>query len=341
MRAFFFYVRYALPYLLAIISLIGAALGGAGTLLGALVLFGLHPVVDSLFRDPPEIPENTPTRSRYADALIVAALPFMCVFLFAGVIHAMSATPMELVGLILSFGSISGTLGINIAHELVHRREQSLRGLGVGLLTLSNFSHYAVEHVYGHHKNVATPLDPASARRNEWIYTYHLRSYFGGLKDALLIEFRKGSRSFWGPLKNKVLWFLILQTLLTASVYGLYGLQALYFWLGQSVVGILLLQSADYIEHYGLSRRKNESGLYEGVKAQHSWDCYQKWTNYSLLNLGFHSHHHLKAALPFTELKQEPLAPRLPYGYSAMVLMAFVPPLFFKVVNPRLPQNPK
>lgn len=334
-----FYARYALPYLLAVIALAGAALGGAGTYLGALALFGLHPLVDNFFRAAPEIPKDTPTRSIWADALVISALPFMCVFLFAGVIHATSATAWELVGLILSFGSISGTLGINIAHELVHRREKSLRGLGVGLLTLSNFSHYAVEHVYGHHKNVATPLDPASAHMNEWIYTYHLRSYFGGLKDALLIERRKNSKSLWGPIKNKILWYGLFQVLLTASVYGLYGNQALYFWLGQSAVGILLLQSADYIEHYGLSRKKNETGLYEGVKAQHSWDCYQKWTNYSLLNLGYHAHHHLKATLPFTELKEESTAPRLPFGYSAMVLMAFVPPLFFKVVNPRLPQN--
>lgn len=341
MKAFLFYSRYSLSYLMALGCLLGASLGGAWTYLGVVLLFVLHPVIDNWQVPVTQTPELRPP-SKWADALLVSALPFMCLFLFVGVIHSMKASTFELIGLILSFGAYSGVLGINTAHELIHRREQQMRGLGVGLLVLSNFGHYAIEHVFGHHKNVATPLDPASARRNEWIYSYHLRSFFGGLAGSFAFEFRRLRNKGWGHVpKHRVFWYLLLQTLVTVAVYALYGKMALIFWMGQSLVGILLLQTADYIEHYGLQRALRDNGMYEGLKAHHSWDSYHRWTNYSLINLGYHSHHHLKATLPFPELQQQPQAPRLPYGYSAMALLAFVPPAFFKVMNPRLPQNQK
>ena len=341
MKAFLFYSRDSLSYLMALGALLGASLGGIWTYLGVVLIFVLHPVIDNWLGPVTAVPENRPP-SKWADVLVISALPFMCVFLFVGVIHAMKATAFELAGLILSFGAYSGVLGINTAHELIHRREKQMRGLGVGLLILSNFSHYAIEHVFGHHKNVATPLDPASARKNEWIYTYHLRSFFGGLWGSFVFEYQRLRNKGWLYIgKHRVFWYILVQSLLTGMVWALYGDQALLFWLGQSGVGIALLQTADYIEHYGLQRARRDDGLYEGFKAQHSWDSYHKWTNYSLINLGYHAHHHLKATLHFPELQQQPQAPRLPYGYSAMALLAFMPPLFFKIMNPLLSQNQK
>lgn len=336
MKAFLFYTRYSLTYLFAIATLWGAWLGGAGYYLGALLLFVIHPLIDNLVGPKWRIPEERPS-SVWADVLVISALPFMVVFLFVGLTHAHQSSGWELIGLILSFGSISGILGINTAHELIHRREKQLRGLGVGLLVLSNFSHYAIEHVYGHHKNVATPADPATARKNEWIYTYHFRSFFGGLWDSFVFENKRLRSKGWHQLyRHRIVWYLAIQFLLTASVGVLYGQQALIFWLGQSAVGIILLQTADYIEHYGLLRRQNEDGSFEGAKVQHSWDSNRAWTNYALINLGFHSHHHLKATLHFPELKEQPGAKALPYGYSAMALLATIPPLFFKIMNPLL-----
>ncbi|UXR63370.1 alkane 1-monooxygenase [Bdellovibrio bacteriovorus] len=341
MKAFLFYSRYSLSYLMALGSLLGASLGGVWTYLGVVLIFVLHPLIDNWQGPATHNPENRPP-SKWADVLVISALPFMCVFLFVGVFHAMTASPFELIGLILSFGAYSGALGINTAHELIHRREKQMRGLGVGLLLLSNFGHYAIEHVFGHHKNVATPLDPASARKNEWIYTYHTRSFFGGLYGSFAFEYKRlRNKGWWQILKHRVFWYVVIQILLTFTVYALYGKIALIFWLGQSAVGILLLQTADYIEHYGLQREPRENGLYEGFKATHSWDSYHRWTNYSLINLGYHAHHHLKATLHFPELQQQDQAPRLPYGYSAMALLAFIPPVFFKVMNPLLPRNQK
>lgn len=337
MKAFLFYSRYSLPYLFAALTLLGAALGGPWTYLGAGGIFILHPLADNLLAKNKKPPANRPN-SLWSLVLLVSALPFLCIFSFAGILHSLKATPLELLGLVLSFGTIMGVLGINTAHELVHRKEKQLRELGFGLLTLVNFTHYGVEHVFGHHKNVGTLEDPATARKNEWIYTYFVRSYFKGLWEAFFIEHRRlRTKGFLQPLKNRIVWWGFLQTLITLSIFALYGTQALYFWIGQSVIAILLLQTVDYIEHYGLFRRINSYGQPEGVKAQHSWDNYQALTNYTLINLGYHSHHHLKATLPFTELQEQSDAMKMPYGYSVMALMAFVPPLYFRVMNPRLP----
>lgn len=340
MKAFLFYSRYSLAYFFAALALAGAALGGAWTFLGVAGLFLLHPLWDYLCRNRTA---NVPRpKSLWSEALLISALPFMSVFLFTGLIHSLSATPLELLGLILSFGGITGTLAINMAHELVHRREKPLRGLGVGLLLLANFSHYAIEHVYGHHKNVATPDDPATARKNEWIYTYHFRSFWGGLWDAFKFENKRLSKKpLWQKIRHRIFWYLTLQVLICLSVWGLYGHAALIFWMGQAVVGVLLLQTADYIEHYGLMRIKKDDGFYEGTKAHHSWDCYQPITNYTLINLGYHSHHHLKATLPFPELQEQTGALRMPYGYSSMAIMAFMPPLYFKIMNPLISQRQK
>ncbi|CAE80032.1 alkane 1-monooxygenase [Bdellovibrio bacteriovorus] len=340
MKAFLFYSRYSLAYLFALLALLGAALGGAWTFLGVIGLFVIHPIWDHILRTK-HIPEVRP-KSRLPEALLIFALPFMSVFLFTGVIHSLDATALELTGLILSFGAITGVLAINTAHELAHRREKTMRGLGVGLLLLANFAHYAIEHVYGHHKNVATPEDPATARKNEWIYTYHFRSFFGGLWDAFKLENKRlNNKPLWHRVRHRIVWYLLLQVLMCLAVFGLYGNAALVFWLGQGVVGVLLLQTADYIEHYGLVRTKKEDGFYEGTKAPHSWDSYQAVTNYTLINLGYHSHHHLKATLPFTELQEQPGALKLPHGYSAMALLAFASPLYFKKMNPLISLHQK
>lgn len=333
-----FYLCFTLSYSLAALALLGAALGSYWVFLGCASVFVLHPLLDNLVLKNWRLPEQRP-ESVLSLAVLIFALPFLCVFAFVGIIHATTAATLELVGLIISFGTIMGVLGINTAHELVHRKEKSLQNIGFALLSLVNFSHYGIEHVFGHHKNVGTPLDPATAKKNEWIYSYFVRSYFLGLVDAFTIEHKRlRSKGFWQPLKSRVLLWGLFQLFINFCVYALFGKTALLFWLGQSALAILLLQTVDYIEHYGLLRKAKEGGGYEGVKAQHSWDCYQALSNYTLINLGFHAHHHLKATLPFYQLTEQEKAPQMPYGYSAMALMALVPPVYFRVMNPRIPQ---
>lgn len=334
-----FYFCFTLSYVVAALALLGAALGSYWVFLGAAAVFIFHPLLDNFLLKNWRLPKNRP-ESVLSLAVLIFALPFLCVFGFVGITHAMSASTLELVGLTISFGTVMGVLGINTAHELVHRKEKSLQNIGFALLSLVNFSHYGVEHVFGHHKNVGTPLDPATAKKNEWIYVYFLRSYFLGLFDAFVIEHKRlRSKGLLQPLKSRVLLWGLAQLFIIFFVYALFGVNALIFWLGQSALAILLLQTVDYIEHYGLLRKEKEGGGYEGVKAQHSWDCYQALSNYTLINLGFHAHHHLKATLPFYQLTEQEKAPQMPYGYSAMALLALIPPVYFRLMNPRIPQT--
>lgn len=331
-----FLMAYSRMYFFALLAILGVYWGDGWTFLGIGGIFVLHPILDNLIQKRmSSMPINPPRQISLA--IIVFTLPFLTLMAFYGLQFSQKASSLELWGLIISFGGIFGALGITTAHELVHRKEKGVRALGIGILLLVNFAHWEVEHVFGHHKNVATDRDPASARKNEWIYPYLLRSFWGGFAHSFLIEHRRlQKKSLWAPLKNRVLWLSLLQYLVTWAVYEIYGLQAFLYWLGQSLVAIFLLQTIDYIEHYGLRRQKLENGDYESVKTIHSWDCYQTWTNGSLLNLGFHSHHHMKASLPYENLQKQDESLRMPLGYSAMALLALVPPLYFKIMNPRL-----
>lgn len=340
MKTFLLYFNYSRAYWFALITVLGGLLGGSWSFLGLAAVFIVHPFIDNVLLKHQRIPAERPN-SNLTLLVIGMAFPFLCGFLGLGLWMALkSKSTLEFVGLVLSFGTIMGVLGINTAHELVHRSNRWLRILGRGILILVNFTHWEIEHVYGHHKNVGTPQDPATARKNEWIYFYYVRSYFGGLINSFLSEHRrlhkKDPSSVWS---NRVAWLGLLQTAVSISIYFIYGLPGFLFWIGQSCVAILLLETVDYVEHYGLQRQRLPDGSFEPVRVQHSWDSYQAWTNFTLINLGFHSHHHQKASLPFTELREQPDAMVLPYGYSAMALMALLPPLYFYVMNPRLPSS--
>lgn len=329
---------FLIPYFFAALAVAGGYLGGASTFLGLAGIFILHPILDNLVLKNSEVSSKAPSQKLTLMVLLLI-FPFLVLFGFLGIIFSLKSSNLELLGLILSFGTIMGFMGITTAHELIHHKDKRMRLIGNLLLSLVNFTHYSVEHVFAHHKNVATPEDPATAKKNEWIYTYFFRSYFLGFKEAFLIERKRLQNSKRMFFNNRVIIWLLVQLTWDFFIYLIFGERAVIFWIGQSAMAILLLQTADYIEHYGLVRRKNTDGAYEPAKAQHSWDSYKALTNYSLINLGYHSYHHLKPTLPFTELKRTEESQKLPYGYSAMALLALVPPLYFKIMNPRLPQE--
>lgn len=220
-------------------------------------------------------------------------------------------------------GLHNGGLGITAAHELCHKKEWHARWAADLLLTSVWYQHFVVEHVRGHHFQVATLADPASARRDENIYRFLVRCISGSFLDAWRIDSRAVVRG-------------ILISILITLGFALFGLKALGFFLVQAFVAVLLLESVNYIEHYGLSRKQLENGRYEKVLPIHSWNSDFVFSNYILFNLQRHSDHHGMAHLPYTVLKDPPTAPLLPAGYPTMILLALVPPLWFRLMNPRL-----
>lgn len=316
-------IVYFLPYLVLAISMYGFYLGSWFYWLGFAILFFVFPIVEVVSRN--ENFNSDKYKSSKADyALYIMPFFLTVLFIIAFLKVNEVETRFQFVGLILSTGSLLGGFGITSAHELVHRREKKLRALGVYNLMLVNFAHWGLEHVFGHHKNVSTPKDPATAKKNEWLYAFWFRNYFGSLCGAYKISLKK------------VIFYWSISLLISFFIYAQFGLKYLIFWWGSSIVATLLLQTVDYIEHYGLQRTKNGEGGYTAFRDSHSWDTNSYITNALLFNLGFHSHHHLKASLPFSELVEQKNAQRMPFGYSAMILLAFVPFVYIPYMNRRL-----
>ncbi|HEX4923981.1 MAG TPA: alkane 1-monooxygenase [Bdellovibrionales bacterium] len=240
----------------------------------------------------------------------------------------------ELSGLVFSVGMCTG-ITLTAAHELIHRPARWQRGLGVALLWAANYMHYRVEHVFGHHKKVATPEDPATARRGEGLYAFWLRSILGSFASALELE-RKRTGRFWNR-RNRMLHYFIVQAAGFAAIFAAFGVRGFLFFAAQSLVAVLLLETVHYIEHYGLLRKRNAHGDYEPYAARHTWDSDHFFTNKATFNVGRHSHHHKSPTVPYEKLEVLPDALPLPAGYSAMLLLALAPPLWRAVIDPRLP----
>lgn len=249
-----------------------------------------------------------------------------------------ATTPQQFIGITLTAGLINGIVGVVFAHELMHRPTRGERLLAELYLTLVSYPHFVIEHVHNHHRNVATPDDPATARLGESLYAFLPRLWWGELRGAWGYErgrLARRGRAVWS-WRNRMLRYALQVALLYLGAGLWAGWPGLALLAGQSFVAILLLGIVNYIEHYGLRRRALAPGVYEPVGPQHSWDSSHLLSNLFLLNLGRHADHHLRPGRTYQHLRHRPDAARLPFGYPAMLALALVPPLFFRVMNPRV-----
>ncbi len=314
---------YFTPYFQLGLGALGIYLGGPFVWIGFLILFVASPLVEIGLRGR-RFNERVygSVAAHVALLLMPVTLTFFMALVFWRALNLESG--IETAGLILSAGTMMGAYGITSAHELIHRRAKKLRALGVYNLMMVNFAHWGLEHVFGHHKHVATSLDPATARRGESVYRHWVRNYFGGLQGA----YKVSRPRFLGY------WFITVAASL--AICFIFNLKLMLIWWAVSFVAILLLQTVDYIEHYGLLREQNEKGNYLAFQPRHSWDTESVWTNSTLFNLGMHSHHHLKAALPFEKLVAQTGAQKMPFGYSVMVPIALLPGIYIPFMNSRI-----
>lgn len=288
---------------------------------GFLFCFVVHPALDLVCGKTEALASTEGRYKNLFSFLLWIYLPIQIFFLTLILywVKVRTYSYIELTGIILTTGAITGGLGITIAHELVHRKARWERGIGVALLALVNYSHFRVEHVFGHHKHVSTPQDPASARKGETIYAFLPRSIFYSLLSAWKIEAKR--KSFF---RNRLVHYSILAISLALGVYYFSGQTGLYVYLGQSFVAILTLEAINYIEHYGLERKEIRPGVYEPVTELHSWDSHYRMTNWFLFNLGRHAHHHSSPNVPYQELKTSLTENTLRFGYSTEILLAFI-----------------
>jgi alkane 1-monooxygenase len=244
----------------------------------------------------------------------------------------------EIAGMTFSTGIVVGTTGINVAHELGHRTTKFEQWLSKAMLLPALYQHFFVEHNRGHHKNVATDADPASARFGEVVYAFWWRSITGSWRSAWQIEadrLRRAGLPLWS-WHNQMLRFCVIQSTYLGLI-GLWGgAVAVLAAIAVAIVGILLLETVNYIEHYGLRRRILPSGHPEPVTPAHSWNSDHEIGRIFLYELTRHSDHHYKSTRKYQILRHLDESPQLPYGYPACMLLSLVPPVWFRVMNKRL-----
>jgi alkane 1-monooxygenase len=238
----------------------------------------------------------------------------------------------------LSVGIVTGAQGITIAHELGHRRGAAHRFLSQMLLVWVSYGHFYIEHNRGHHVRVATAEDPATSRLGESYYRFWWRTVTGSFASAWTLELQRLARrnlSVWHP-SNRFLQLLTYSAAIAGVLTVLFGPWALLFFIVQSTVAFSLLEAVNYVEHYGLTREKQANQRFERVRPVHSWNDAHAISNAYLFNLQRHSDHHANPSTPYPQLVHHAQAPQLPAGYATMVKLALLPPLWFKVMNPRV-----
>ena len=349
---------YLIVFVMPALVVLGVRFGGAAAFLTPFVAFVLIPLLDLLVGEdrvnysPEE--EKAMDGERYYRFVTYAFVPVYWAVLAYVAWGAMAGgwTLAEYAGNTWSMGILSG-LGIVVAHELGHKSSRLEKRLAKALLHPTFYGHFTQEHNLGHHLMVATPEDPASSRLGESCWCFYPRTVFGTFRKNLALErqrLARAGRSAWSP-GNETWRNVLFPVLLTAGAWaagellapgapGLLGLgagaSAAIVVVVQAVFGFSLLEIVNYLEHYGLERRRLPNGKYERVTPLHSWNSNHLVTNGFLYHLQRHSDHHAWPARRYQTLRNFPEAPQLPTGYAGMILLAAVPPLWFKVMDRRV-----
>ncbi|SIS15640.1 alkane 1-monooxygenase [Williamsia sterculiae] len=320
--------------------------------IGPLLLYVLLPILDVFFGpdgdNPPEELMEQLENDKYYRWCTYVYIPFQ----FASLVYACYLwTASDLgwlgidgglgmtskIGLALSIG-VMGGIGINTAHELGHKKDSLERWLSKITLAQTFYGHFYIEHNRGHHVRVATPQDPASSRFGETFWGFLPRSVSGSLTSSWQLEkarMKRLERPVWHR-SNDVLNAWAMSIVLWAALTAVFGWQILPFMVLQAVFGFSLLETVNYLEHYGLLRQLTERGRPERCTPQHSWNSDHICTNIFLYHLQRHSDHHANPTRRYQTLRSFDGAPNLPSGYASMIVVAYVPPLWRKIMDHRV-----
>ncbi len=336
-------IKYLLVYSLPLMAAISFTSRGILTFLPLILFFGFVPILELFFKpDATNFDKETAKFEKehpLYNLILFIVVPVqvgMLIFFFYAMREPL--TLLEQIGRISSMGIMCGVLGINLGHELGHRLTSTEQFLGELMLLTSLNTHFLPYHNGGHHLNVATPNDAATARKNEPLYIFWIRSHFSSYREAWQLE-NKRMKELGKPIysfHNKMVKYSIANVLLIALIYYFFGFTILLSFIAAAITGILLLQTVNYIEHYGLLRTKNEHGRYERVKHTHSWNSDHIIGRLVLFNLSRHSDHHYNGSKHYQVLKSLPESPQMPTGYPGMMLFSLIPPLWFKFMNAKI-----
>ena len=317
-------------------------------LLPFVLNFAVLPVLDLLIgedeNNPPEAVLMQLDRDRYYRYLTYAAVPLHFIVLIGCAVYAgTQSLSWWAFALLAIYAGMIGGLAINIAHELGHKNSRIEKGLAKLALAVPAYGHFCVEHNRGHHVAVSTPEDSASSRMGESIYRFALREIPGAFRRGWRIERdRLEARNL--PLwhhRNPIVQSYAISALVALLLVTWVGWLALPFLLLHHAFAYWQLTSANYIEHYGLLRERLANGRYERCRPYHSWNSNHVISNLVLFHLERHSDHHANPLRRYQSLRHFEDLPSLPNGYLGMFLLAWIPPLWFRVMDPRLMALPR
>jgi alkane 1-monooxygenase len=315
---------------------------------GPMLVFGVIPAIDALVgtdaENPPDSVIKWLEQDRYYRWCTYAFIPIQ----YAGLVFACwqwssgDLTTFDSIGLAVTMAMVSG-IGINTAHELGHKRASLERWLSKIALATSGYGHFFIEHNRGHHVRVATPEDPASSRLGESFWRFLPRTVAGSLTSSWELEAERLSRTGHGPwtYRNDILNAWAMSVVLFAALVIAFGTVVIPWLLLQAFLGFSLLEVVNYLEHYGLLRSKREDGRYERCAPEHSWNSNNVASNVFLYHLQRHSDHHANPMRRYQALRHFDEAPQLPTGYAGMILLAYFPPLWRRVMDPRVREHYK
>lgn len=348
-RAPFTGLAAALPFWMSLgmvpLLVIGATQGGWTVLLLPIYGYFVFTALDFILGlNEANADPETPQQDLFWYRLITLIwFPIQFVSLYGTiwwVTHRGDLSGLETIVLFFGIGLITGAVGINYSHELMHQKTRWERRLADLLLATVLYSHFRTEHLLVHHRYVGTPRDTVTARYNEGFHRFFWRVLSEGPDSAMRAEAQMLARAGRSPWhRSNPFWLyagLQLGAVMLALIVGGWTGFLLFLW--QALVAIWQLELVDYIEHYGLTRKFLGDDRYEHVLPRHSWNASHRASNWLLINLQRHSDHHYKPdrRFPLLQTYATDTAPQLPYGYPLTTAIAMIPPVWRRFMNPRV-----
>ncbi|MEY2792696.1 MAG: hypothetical protein RJA76_688 [Bacteroidota bacterium] len=284
-----------------------------------------------------EVEEQIEKSNLVYDLILYLVLPLQIIALweFLTGFSDVGLTKLDVIGRIITMGLLCSIFGINVAHELGHRNKIAEKTMAKILLLSSLYMHFFIEHNKGHHRMVGTANDPSTAKLNQSVYRFYIQTFIGTYLHAwkIAIEESKKKKNFFPILFNQMMLFQFIQLALLVLIGYKFGVTTTCYFICSALLGSLMLETVNYIEHYGLSRKMVREGVYERVQSKHSWNSNHVVGRLLLFELSRHSDHHYLASKKYQLLKNLDDAPQMPTGYPGMILLSLIPPLWFKVMH--------
>ncbi len=334
-------VKYLVPFILFAGAYLSYHSTGIYCWLSILFSFAFVPLAELFLpanqENLSEDDELKAKQNKAYDVVLYVAfvLQLVCLYVFLENIADPTISTIDRVGRILTCGLLAGIFGINLAHELGHRVKVYEQNMAKLLLSTSLYMHFFIEHNKGHHTHVSTPEDPSTAKYQQSLYAFFLQTIPGTYRSAwkiMLQELKKQGKGFWS-LSNEMLLYTIFQIGLLVAIYLYFGSDTCLYFVLTAMIGMLLLEAVNYIEHYGLMREHKETGRFGRVMPVHSWNSNHLLGRILLFELSRHSDHHYSASRKYQILRHHEGAPQMPTGYPGMLILALIPPLFFWVMD--------